>query len=153
MRMYRIMLSLATLTAYSVAVLTPAFSEEYRGTAEQQMACTPDVCASTRFRTSTGSRRACGKTRRSSPGRAVRCSIQMPASPIRRRRNVATISPGHTAPNRRNPAALCPQERDDGCDSGQKREHRNRGEPPGLPAVIAAVMKAEPVPHKPGRNV
>jgi hypothetical protein len=43
MRMYRIMLSLATLTACSVAVLTPAFSEEYRGTAEQQMACTSDV--------------------------------------------------------------------------------------------------------------
>src|SRR6202171_6435771 len=43
MRMYRIMLSLAMSTACSVAVLTPAFSEEYRGTAEQQMACTPDV--------------------------------------------------------------------------------------------------------------
>src|ERR1700737_1951927 len=43
MRMYRIMLSLAVSTACSVSVLTPAFSEEYRGTAEQQMACTPDV--------------------------------------------------------------------------------------------------------------
>jgi hypothetical protein len=43
MRMYLTVLSLAMSTACSVAVLTPAFSEEYRGTAEQQMACTPDV--------------------------------------------------------------------------------------------------------------
>jgi hypothetical protein len=41
--MYRIMQSLAALIACSVAILAPAFSEEYRGTAEQQMACTPDV--------------------------------------------------------------------------------------------------------------
>src|SRR5258708_39663734 len=43
MRMYRIALSLATLIANGIAVQTPAASEEYRGTYEQQMACTPDV--------------------------------------------------------------------------------------------------------------
>ena len=35
----RIVLSLAI----AVGALSPAFSEEYRGTWEQQMACTPDV--------------------------------------------------------------------------------------------------------------
>lgn len=30
-------------TACGIAVQTPAFSEEYRGTFEQQLACTPDV--------------------------------------------------------------------------------------------------------------
>jgi hypothetical protein len=29
--------------AFGIAVQTPAFSDEYRGTLEQQMACTPDV--------------------------------------------------------------------------------------------------------------
>jgi hypothetical protein len=43
MRVQRIILSLAMSMACGVAVQTPAFSEEYRGTFEQQMACTPDV--------------------------------------------------------------------------------------------------------------
>jgi hypothetical protein len=43
MRTYLMVLSLAMSIACSVAVLTPAFSEEYRGTLDQQMACTPDV--------------------------------------------------------------------------------------------------------------
>src|SRR3981081_3243022 len=43
MRMYRIMLSPATAIACVIAAQAPAFSEEYRGTFEQQMACTPDV--------------------------------------------------------------------------------------------------------------
>jgi hypothetical protein len=38
---HRILLSLAT--ACGLGCQTPAFSEEYRGTMEQQMACTPDV--------------------------------------------------------------------------------------------------------------
>jgi hypothetical protein len=29
--------------AISIAALTPAFAQEYRGTLEQQLACTPDV--------------------------------------------------------------------------------------------------------------
>jgi len=41
--MYRIVLSLATPIACVIAVQAPAFSEESRGTFEQQMACTPDV--------------------------------------------------------------------------------------------------------------
>jgi hypothetical protein len=43
MRVQRIVLSLAMSIASGIAVQTPAFSEEYRGTFEQQMACTPDV--------------------------------------------------------------------------------------------------------------
>ena len=36
-------LSLAMSTGCGIAVQNPAFSQEYRGTMEQQMACTPDV--------------------------------------------------------------------------------------------------------------
>jgi hypothetical protein len=43
MRVRRIVLSLAVSMACGLAIQTPAFSEEYRGTFEQQMACTPDV--------------------------------------------------------------------------------------------------------------
>ena len=38
-----LLLSLGILIAFGIAVQTPAFSDEYRGTLEQQMACTPDV--------------------------------------------------------------------------------------------------------------
>jgi hypothetical protein len=40
---HRILFSLAIPIAFGIAVQTPAFSDEYRGTLEQQMACTPDV--------------------------------------------------------------------------------------------------------------
>jgi hypothetical protein len=43
MRAPRIVLSLAVAIGGGVAVQNPAFAEEYRGTWEQQMACTPDV--------------------------------------------------------------------------------------------------------------
>jgi hypothetical protein len=43
MRTCRIILSLALSIGCGTAVQTPASSEEYRGTLEQQMACTPDV--------------------------------------------------------------------------------------------------------------
>jgi hypothetical protein len=43
MRAHRIVLRLAMSIACGIAVATPAFSEEYRGTFEQQLACTPDV--------------------------------------------------------------------------------------------------------------
>ena len=43
MRAHRILLSLAISVACGVTCQTPAFSQEYRGTMEQQMACTPDV--------------------------------------------------------------------------------------------------------------
>src|SRR3981189_220708 len=44
MRAHRIVLSLIVLSfAISIAAQSPARSEEYRGTMEQQMACTPDV--------------------------------------------------------------------------------------------------------------
>jgi len=43
MRVYNVFLSLAISTACGIAVQNPAFSEEYRGTLEQQLACTPDV--------------------------------------------------------------------------------------------------------------
>jgi hypothetical protein len=43
MRMQRIVLSLLVSIGGEMAAQTPAFSEEYRGTWEQQMACTPDV--------------------------------------------------------------------------------------------------------------
>jgi hypothetical protein len=46
MRAHRILLSFASFAmsvAYGVCCQTPAFSQEYRGTMEQQMACTPDV--------------------------------------------------------------------------------------------------------------
>ena len=36
-------LSLAVAIVGGIAVQSPAFSEEYRGTFEQQLACTPDV--------------------------------------------------------------------------------------------------------------
>jgi hypothetical protein len=39
----RILLSVGIPIVLGIAVQTPAFSEEYRGTLEQQMACTPDV--------------------------------------------------------------------------------------------------------------
>jgi hypothetical protein len=41
--MSRIIFSLATLITCGIALQTSAFSQENRGTAEQQMACTPDV--------------------------------------------------------------------------------------------------------------
>ena len=43
MRAHRILLGLGMPIALGIAVQTPAFSDEYRGTLEQQMACTPDV--------------------------------------------------------------------------------------------------------------
>jgi hypothetical protein len=42
MRMQRIVLSF-TIAAGTAAIVAPASSQEYRGTWEQQMACTPDV--------------------------------------------------------------------------------------------------------------
>ena len=43
MRAHRIILNLAMLITCGIAVQTPVSAEEYRGTLEQQMACTPDV--------------------------------------------------------------------------------------------------------------
>jgi hypothetical protein len=43
MRVRRILLGFAISVACAVACQTSAFSQEYRGTMEQQMACTPDV--------------------------------------------------------------------------------------------------------------
>jgi hypothetical protein len=43
MRVYETVLSLALATAGGIAAQNSAFSEEYRGTMEQQLACTPDV--------------------------------------------------------------------------------------------------------------
>ncbi len=47
MRAHRILLSFGISIAFgislAIAVQAPAFSDEYRGTLEQQMACTPDV--------------------------------------------------------------------------------------------------------------
>jgi len=43
MRAHRIVLSLATLIVGGIAAQNPARSEEYQGTMEQQIACTPDV--------------------------------------------------------------------------------------------------------------
>jgi hypothetical protein len=42
MRVHRILLMTIPI-AFSITVQAPAFSDEYRGTLEQQMACTPDV--------------------------------------------------------------------------------------------------------------
>src|SRR5450755_4804296 len=43
MRARLFVLSLAMSTGSGIAVQNPAFSQENRGTMEQQMACTPDV--------------------------------------------------------------------------------------------------------------
>jgi hypothetical protein len=43
MKLHLFVLSLAISAASGLAVQTPAFSQENRGTFEQQMACTPDV--------------------------------------------------------------------------------------------------------------
>ena len=43
MRTPRVALGYAILIGSGLLVQNPAFSEEYRGTWEQQMACTPDV--------------------------------------------------------------------------------------------------------------
>jgi hypothetical protein len=43
MRVYNVVLSLAMSTACGIAIQSPAFSQDYRGTLEQQLACTPDV--------------------------------------------------------------------------------------------------------------
>jgi hypothetical protein len=43
MRVHRIVLRLAMSITCGIAAETPAFSEEYRGTFEQRLACTPDV--------------------------------------------------------------------------------------------------------------
>jgi hypothetical protein len=43
MKVHAIFLSLAVSIAVGIVVQTSAFAEEYRGTLEQQMACTPDV--------------------------------------------------------------------------------------------------------------
>jgi hypothetical protein len=39
----RVVLSLAMSAVFGIAGLSPAASDEYRGTFEQQLACTPDV--------------------------------------------------------------------------------------------------------------
>ena len=43
MKVHRIVLNLAISIAAGIAIQNPASAEEYRGTLEQQMACTPDV--------------------------------------------------------------------------------------------------------------
>jgi hypothetical protein len=43
MRAHRMTLSLAVSIACGLAAENPVFSQEYRGTLAQQMACTPDV--------------------------------------------------------------------------------------------------------------
>ena len=43
MRAHRVLMSFAISIACDIATHNVAFSQEYRGTAEQQMACTPDV--------------------------------------------------------------------------------------------------------------
>jgi hypothetical protein len=43
MPMNRVVLSLAMSAVFGIAGQTPASSDEYRGTFEQQLACTPDV--------------------------------------------------------------------------------------------------------------
>jgi hypothetical protein len=107
--------------------------------------------AASTYRTAIGSWRACGKIRRSSLELAVRCLNQMPACPSKRRDSV-TIGRDPIATSRPVPA-LGPQDRDDRCHGGDKSKDRDRGQPHGLPAIIMPVMKAQPVPHKPGRNV
>jgi hypothetical protein len=58
--------------------------------------------AASRYRTSTASWHACGKTPPSSAGDAARCSIQVPARPIKWRRYVATARRSLTA-NKKTP--------------------------------------------------
>ena len=43
MRVHRVYMSFAISIGCGIASQNVAFSQEYRGTAEQQMACTPDV--------------------------------------------------------------------------------------------------------------
>jgi hypothetical protein len=43
MRVHHVVLGLAMSVAGGIGLQNPAFSQEYRGTFEQQMACTPDV--------------------------------------------------------------------------------------------------------------
>jgi hypothetical protein len=43
MRVHRVFMSFAISIGCGIASQNVAFSQEYRGTAEQQMACTPDV--------------------------------------------------------------------------------------------------------------
>ena len=43
MRVHHVVLGLAMSVAGGIGPQNPAFSQEYRGTFEQQMACTPDV--------------------------------------------------------------------------------------------------------------
>ena len=43
MRAHRVFLILAISLGCGIAIQNVAFSEEYRGTMDQQMACTPDV--------------------------------------------------------------------------------------------------------------
>jgi hypothetical protein len=43
MKVHRIFLSLAVSIAGGIGIQNPASAEEYRGTFEQQLACTPDV--------------------------------------------------------------------------------------------------------------
>jgi hypothetical protein len=52
-------MSFAISIGCGIASQNVAFSQEYRGTAEQQMACTPDVCAARRSPMWTESWRAC----------------------------------------------------------------------------------------------
>ena len=43
MQVNRLVMSFAVTIACGIAIQTPASSEEYHGTMEQQLACTPDV--------------------------------------------------------------------------------------------------------------
>ena len=76
MRIERIALVLA-LSIGGIVAHGAVYAGEYRGTWEQQMACTPDVsgvCAAAKSRMWTVSSPACGRTRRNSPMAAAQCS-------------------------------------------------------------------------------
>ena len=74
MRVHRVFVSFAISIGCGIASQNVAFSQEYRGTAEQQMACTPDVwrLCGAQSPMWTESWRACGEILHNSANHAVR---------------------------------------------------------------------------------
>ena len=105
MRTQRIVLALAAVDRRHGAV-APASSQEYRGTWEQQMACTPDVWRLCSDQIPDVSRivAACGRIRRNCRTVAARCSNRAP------KRSRPTGAPTPRAPQQAAPRGRAPQQ-------------------------------------------
>src|SRR5258708_40371931 len=110
MKMQRIVLSILVSISGGMAAQNPAFSEEYRGTWEQQMACTPDVwrlCADQ----IPGVSRIVTCLRQNTPQLSNNCRAVFESNAEQQRANRGSIQhvPQQTTPRSRAPRQMLPQ--------------------------------------------